>query len=424
LVILLVAFHSWTGYGVDRVALRMMQTGIAMFLAAVPIDVVNHAVNGLDITAWSVSHALLYLGTAVMLGGVVRGWSRYGTGRVQAPLLVLLWAFVLENVWFPAQQQEYGVLAVAAWDREAADAEPILLQFAADIAFLGALPVVLRLLLGAALVGLAAAGGATLQATWAALPPIAPAGFVTGALVLAASGSARCCWSAALRRCADRRQPEPSWGSRLLAQQYGPEVLLQPARHRGAEARHVALQAVVAPQHHHLVSGSGIGTAERVGRTLHHEHRDGRCGQLVQSVLLRLARWMDGKREAQHADGTACRGRPAGHAGPGAAAPEQHRQRQLRTDVLHHCEPGRVELGGGSGRPATGHPVGLLDQHDVYSGGDSGARRSEEVRCAHPTARAVSEQEHGRRIAVGVVPGDPGRAVRRPDLGAHGRTPK
>jgi hypothetical protein len=52
--------------------------------------------------------------------------------------------------------------------------------------FLGALPVVLRLLLGAALVGLAAAGGATLQATWAALPPIDPAGFVTGALMLAA----------------------------------------------------------------------------------------------------------------------------------------------------------------------------------------------------------------------------------------------
>jgi hypothetical protein len=35
----------------------------------------------------------------------------------------------------------------------------------------------------------------------------------------------------------------------------------------------------------------------------------------------------------------------------------------------------------------------------------------------------MSEQEHGRGIAVGVVPGDPGRAVRRPDLGAHGRAP-
>ena len=47
-------------------------------------------------------------------------------------MLVVLWLFVLENVWFPAQQQEYGVLAVAAWDRGAPEAEPILLQFAAD----------------------------------------------------------------------------------------------------------------------------------------------------------------------------------------------------------------------------------------------------------------------------------------------------
>jgi hypothetical protein len=43
-----------------------------------------------------------------------------------------LWVFFLENVWFPAQQQEYGVLGVAAWDRGRPDAEPSLLQFAAD----------------------------------------------------------------------------------------------------------------------------------------------------------------------------------------------------------------------------------------------------------------------------------------------------
>jgi hypothetical protein len=54
------------------------------------------------------------------------------SGRARLPMLVVLWLFVLENVWFPAQQQEYGVLAVAAWDRGAPEAEPILLQFAAD----------------------------------------------------------------------------------------------------------------------------------------------------------------------------------------------------------------------------------------------------------------------------------------------------
>ncbi|WP_372496901.1 hypothetical protein [Pseudonocardia humida] len=132
MVVLLVAFHTWTGYGVDRPTLRLMQAGIAVFLLAVPVDLVNHAVNGLDITAWSPSHAMLYLGTAIMLTGVLRGWWLYGHGGSRVPGLVLLWAFALETVWFPAGQQEYGVLSVAAWDRGAPDAEPILLQFAAD----------------------------------------------------------------------------------------------------------------------------------------------------------------------------------------------------------------------------------------------------------------------------------------------------
>ena len=68
----------------------------------------------------------------MILAGVVRGWWIFGSGRARLPVLVVLWLFVLENVWFPAQQQEYGVLAVAAWDRGAPEAEPILLQFAAD----------------------------------------------------------------------------------------------------------------------------------------------------------------------------------------------------------------------------------------------------------------------------------------------------
>ncbi|MHA6792943.1 hypothetical protein ACVGVM_05385 [Pseudonocardia bannensis] len=133
LVVALVLFHSYTGYGVDRFTLRFMQAGVTIFLLAVPLDVINHRINGLDITAWSITHALLYLGTAVMLTGVVRGWWRYGpAGRLRTPVLGLLWLFVLENVWFPAGQQEYGVLAVAAWDRGEPQAEPILLQFAAD----------------------------------------------------------------------------------------------------------------------------------------------------------------------------------------------------------------------------------------------------------------------------------------------------
>lgn len=128
----LVVAHGWTGRAVDRPALRLMQVGLGLFLVAIPLDVINHRINGLDLTAWSPTHAMLYAGTALILAGVVRGWWLVGSGTVRIPGLVALWLCVLENLWFPAQQQEYGVLAVAAWDRGAPEAEPILLQFAAN----------------------------------------------------------------------------------------------------------------------------------------------------------------------------------------------------------------------------------------------------------------------------------------------------
>jgi hypothetical protein len=129
----LVAFHTYTGYGVDRRALRLMQVGMGIFLIAIPLDVINHRVNGLDITTWSPTHALLYLGTAVTLAGVMRGWARYGPPDRWRPLtLGALWVFFLENVMFVAGQQEYGVFAVAAWDAGRPEAEPSLLQFAAN----------------------------------------------------------------------------------------------------------------------------------------------------------------------------------------------------------------------------------------------------------------------------------------------------
>ncbi|GAA1349722.1 hypothetical protein [Saccharothrix algeriensis] len=132
-VVGLTLFHTYTGYGADRRALRLMQWGTGVFLVALPIDLINHRVNGLDITSWSGSHALLYLGTAIMLAGALRGWLRlFPASRWRLPGLAALWFFFLENAWFPNQHQEYGVLEIASWDRGDPYAEPILLQFAAD----------------------------------------------------------------------------------------------------------------------------------------------------------------------------------------------------------------------------------------------------------------------------------------------------
>ncbi|WP_246078895.1 hypothetical protein [Modestobacter excelsi] len=99
---------------------------------AIPIDIVNHRVDGLDITSWSPSHALLYLGTAVMLAGALRGWWLYAApGRVHDLVSLGLWLFFVENVLFPDQHQEPGVLALAAHRAGHSTAEPSLLDFAA-----------------------------------------------------------------------------------------------------------------------------------------------------------------------------------------------------------------------------------------------------------------------------------------------------
>ncbi|MEO7125663.1 MAG: hypothetical protein ABI382_01115 [Nakamurella sp.] len=120
IAIVLVLVHTFTGYGADKRSLRIMQTGTIIFVIAAPIDVINHRVNGLDITSWSPSHALLYSGTAIMLAGVVRNWytsyPREGSFAWQYTAgITALAALLFENVFFPNYQQEYGILSIGAW---------------------------------------------------------------------------------------------------------------------------------------------------------------------------------------------------------------------------------------------------------------------------------------------------------------------
>jgi hypothetical protein len=133
IVIALVTIHTFTGYGCDRRSLRLMQIGTAVFLVAGPLDVINHRVNGLDLTAWSPSHFLLFAGTALMIAGAIDGWNRLApAGRTKTLVLGALWVFFLENTLFPNGQQEYGTLSLQAWLRGEPDAEPSLLRFAAQ----------------------------------------------------------------------------------------------------------------------------------------------------------------------------------------------------------------------------------------------------------------------------------------------------
>ncbi|AZI57084.1 hypothetical protein EH165_01790 [Nakamurella antarctica] len=134
IAIVLVLTYSITGYGVDKLSLRIIQWGTGIFLIAAPIDVINHRVNGLDLTAWSPSHAMLYFGTAVMIAGIIRLWYlRYPRENTAswAIGLTALFAFFFENAHFAQLQQEYGILEIASWFRGSAYAEGELLNFAA-----------------------------------------------------------------------------------------------------------------------------------------------------------------------------------------------------------------------------------------------------------------------------------------------------
>ena len=131
--IVLVILHYYTRFGVDRRALRLMVGGATLFVLSAPIDVINHRINGLDITSWSVTHFGLYTGTGILIAGVIRGWRLHAAGLSSRDFtLGAFWFFFLENVFFPNQQQEYGTLAIRAYESGHPTAEPILLRFAAS----------------------------------------------------------------------------------------------------------------------------------------------------------------------------------------------------------------------------------------------------------------------------------------------------
>jgi hypothetical protein len=133
LIIALILFHWYTRFGVDRIALRLMLGGISLFLFSVPVDVLNHRINGLDITSWSVTHFGLYTGTGILIAGAIRGWRLHAApSRTRTSVLGGLWFFFLENVWFPNQHQEYGIEEIRSFDRGHIYAEPSLMKFAAD----------------------------------------------------------------------------------------------------------------------------------------------------------------------------------------------------------------------------------------------------------------------------------------------------
>jgi hypothetical protein len=128
IAITLIIFQTMTGKAVERNGFLVMQGAFVVFLIHMPLDVLNHYVFGLDVTVWSPTHMLGFAATTVMMGGLLYSWLKLADpGRWRLVIALLCWVFLLDDAIYMLSQQEYGVIALAAYARGATTASPELL---------------------------------------------------------------------------------------------------------------------------------------------------------------------------------------------------------------------------------------------------------------------------------------------------------
>jgi hypothetical protein len=97
----------------DARSLRVVLSGLALFLVAAPLDQLSHVLFGVDLTTWSPTHLALFAGTGLAVLGVLLGVARrFEPGRFRTLVGLALAAFLLEAVLFACGQQEYGTVSV------------------------------------------------------------------------------------------------------------------------------------------------------------------------------------------------------------------------------------------------------------------------------------------------------------------------
>lgn len=96
--------------------LKIIALGILVFIFGIFFDDWWHRMFGIDLTTWSLAHFILYIGTALVIVGVLAKSHRdYQRGFISATerkvIQLFLIAFLFEAFWFPLLQQEEGVVA-------------------------------------------------------------------------------------------------------------------------------------------------------------------------------------------------------------------------------------------------------------------------------------------------------------------------
>ncbi|MEH7373755.1 hypothetical protein [Neobacillus drentensis] len=98
---------------IDRFSRNLITIGYVIFLIGIPLDFTYHIAYGIDLTTWSPTHFIYYIGTAIMIFGVWRGYFLY-TRDIQPSWWSLhTWfaMYLLECLMFPNMQQENGAIS-------------------------------------------------------------------------------------------------------------------------------------------------------------------------------------------------------------------------------------------------------------------------------------------------------------------------
>jgi hypothetical protein len=114
----------------DRFSRNLTTVGYTLFLVGIPLDFSYHIAFGIDLTTWSPTHFIYYIGTMIMIIGVWRGYFLWTKETVPTWKSNHTWfaMFVLEDLVFPNMQQENGAISYDQYTHHASIAsEQILL---------------------------------------------------------------------------------------------------------------------------------------------------------------------------------------------------------------------------------------------------------------------------------------------------------
>jgi hypothetical protein len=131
IVLALICFQFRSGLAVESRGFLITLTGFILFVVAIPLDLLNHRLFGLDVTIWSAPHLMFFFGSTIALVGLLRMWLCLAApGHWKTVYTFVFLTLLMDCAIFVLGQQEYGVLSVDAYVRGRPTASDDLLALA------------------------------------------------------------------------------------------------------------------------------------------------------------------------------------------------------------------------------------------------------------------------------------------------------